>query len=104
METVASIPYERRVLLLPKCLSNSAKCQAEIDELGLLCHRCSHCSIPDLQDKAESLGIMSIVAEGFTSVVGLIQNRVVDSVIVWIPWKKLFPCLSVMLFRAWLYP
>ena len=80
-ETVASIPYERRVLLLPKCLSNSAKCQAEIDELGLLCHRCSHCSIPDLQDKAESLGIMSIVAEGFTSVVGLIQNRVVDSVI-----------------------
>lgn len=33
--------------------------------LGLLCHRCSHCSIPDLQDKAESLGIMSIVAEGF---------------------------------------
>ena len=34
-ETVASIPYERRVLLLPKCLSNSAKCQAEIDELGL---------------------------------------------------------------------
>lgn len=24
-ETVASIPYERRVLLLPKCLSNSAK-------------------------------------------------------------------------------
>ncbi|WP_165154409.1 polyprenyl synthetase family protein [Parabacteroides sp. ZJ-118] len=80
-ETIASIPYERRVLLLPKCLSNSVKCQAEIDELGLLCHRCAHCPIPDLQDKAESLGIMSIVAEGFTSVVGLIQNRVVDSVI-----------------------
>lgn len=80
-ETIASIPYERRVLLLPKCLSNSVKCQAEIDELGLLCHRCDHCPIPDLQDKAESLGIMSIVAEGFTSVVGLIRNRVVDSVI-----------------------
>lgn len=78
---VASIPYERRILLLPKCLSNSSKCQAEIDELGLLCHRCNHCPIPDLQEKAEELGIMSIVAEGFTSVVGLIQTGVVDTVI-----------------------
>lgn len=79
--TVASIPYEKRILLLPKCLSNVDKCQADIDELGLLCHRCSHCSIPDLQDKADSLGMMSIVAEGFTSVVGLIENRVIDTVI-----------------------
>ncbi|MDR2969150.1 MAG: polyprenyl synthetase family protein [Tannerellaceae bacterium] len=80
-ETVAAIPYERRILLLPKCLSNSKKCKAEIDELGLLCHRCNNCHIPDLQDKADSLGVMSIVAEGFTSVVGLIENRVVDAVI-----------------------
>lgn len=80
-ETIASIPYDRRILLLPKCLSSSSKCQAEVDELGLLCHRCNHCPIPDLQDKAESLGIMSIVAEGFTSVVGLIQNQVIDTVI-----------------------
>lgn len=80
-ETVASIPYERRILLLPKCLSHSVKCQAETDELGLLCHRCNHCAIPDLQERAESLGMMCLVAEGFTSVVGLIRNRVVDSVI-----------------------
>ncbi len=80
-EVVASIPYERRILLLPKCLSNSKQCQAEMDELGLLCHRCNRCSIPDLQDKAEELGIMSIVAEGFTAVVGLIQNGVIDTVI-----------------------
>ncbi len=80
-DTVASIPYEKRILLLPKCLSNSTKCKAEIDELGLLCHRCNHCSIPDLQDKADSLGMMSIVAEGFTSVIGLIENRVIDTVI-----------------------
>lgn len=80
-ETVASIPYDKRILLLPKCLSNSGKCRADVDELGLLCHRCNHCSIPDLQDKAEALGMMSIVAEGFTSVIGLIENRVVDTVI-----------------------
>lgn len=80
-ETVASIPYDRRILLLPKCLSNSKKCKAEIDELGLLCRRCNNCRIPDLQDKADSLGMMSIVAEGFTSVIGLIENRIVDTVI-----------------------
>jgi geranylgeranyl pyrophosphate synthase len=80
-ETVASIPYSKRILLLPKCLSHSTRCQADVDELGLLCHRCNRCSIPDLQDKAERLGMMSLVAEGFTSVIGLIENRVVDTVI-----------------------
>lgn len=80
-ETVASIPNDRRILLLPKCLSHSTGCEAEMDELGLLCHKCNRCPIPDLQGKADSLGIMSIVAEGFTSVVGLIRNQVIDTVI-----------------------
>jgi geranylgeranyl pyrophosphate synthase len=79
--TVASIPHDKRILLLPKCLSDTARCKAKIDELGLLCHRCDSCSIPDLQDKAESLGMMSLVAEGFTSVVELVENRVIDAVI-----------------------
>ena len=78
---VASIPYERRLLLLPKCLSHSGKCEAEMDEFGLLCHRCGRCVIPNLEQKAEELGMMSMVAEGFTSVVELIKNRVVDCVI-----------------------
>ena len=80
-DTVAYIPNDKRILLVPKCLSHSTKCQADVDELGLLCHRCNNCSIPDLEEKAESLGMMSIVAEGFTSVIGLIENRVVDTVI-----------------------
>jgi geranylgeranyl pyrophosphate synthase len=80
-ETVASIPFEKRILLLPKCLSNASKCSAGIDEYGLLCRRCNNCSIPDLQDEAESLGIMSLVAEGFTAVVGLVESGVVDAVI-----------------------
>ena len=63
---IAAIPPEKRLLLLPKCLSNSSNCQAEVDELGLLCHRCGRCSIVGLQDRAEELGMMSLVAEGFT--------------------------------------
>ena len=80
-DIVSSVPYEKRILLLPQCLSRHGKCEAKIDELGLLCHRCMSCTIPDLQDKADSLGIMSIVAEGFTSVVGLVESGAVDTVI-----------------------
>jgi geranylgeranyl pyrophosphate synthase len=81
MPFVSSIPFERRLLLLPQCLRHSGSCQAEIDEVGLVCHRCSPCSIPDLEDYAAHLGMMSLVAEGFTSVVELIKNGLVDCVI-----------------------
>ena len=78
---VAGIPHERRLLMLPKCLSRYGECRAEYDEYGLLCHRCGRCHIPNLQDKVEQLGGLSIVAEGFTQVIELIENRVVDAVI-----------------------
>ena len=78
---VAGIPHERRLLMLPKCMSRYGECQAEYDEYGLLCHRCGRCHIPNLQDKVEQLGGLSIVAEGFTQVIELIENRVVDAVI-----------------------
>ncbi len=81
IKTVASIPRERRLLMLPKCLRRDGVCQAEFDEYGLLCHRCGRCHIPSLQDKAEELGSLSIVAEGFTQVIELIENHVVDAVI-----------------------
>ena len=78
---VAGIPHERRLLMLPKCLSKYGACQAEFDAYGLLCHRCGRCNIPRLQDKAEQLGGLSIVAEGFTQVIELIENNVIDAVI-----------------------
>lgn len=81
LPTVASIPYERRLLLLPKCLRNSGHCEGEMDDLGLLCHRCGRCVIPDLQTLADRHGVLSLVAEGFTSVIELIRQHVVDAVI-----------------------
>lgn len=78
---VASIPYERRLLLLPKCLRDSGRCEGEMDDLGLLCHRCGRCVIPDLQTLADRHGVLSLVAEGFTSVIELIRQHVVDAVI-----------------------
>lgn len=81
MPYVACIPYDRRLLLLPKCLRDSKECRGEMDEVGLLCHKCGKCRIPGMEDKAEELGVMSMVAEGFTSVIELIENQVVDAVI-----------------------
>lgn len=81
LPVLATIPYERRMLLLPQCLRNSAQCEAEIDEVGLLCHRCMKCRIPSLEDRAAELGVMSIVAEGFTSVINLIKAGVIDAVV-----------------------
>jgi len=81
LDTLASIPYEKRILLLPICLRNSKNCKADIDDLGLLCNICNNCTIPDIQTKAEELGMMSLVAEGFTSVVGLIKSGSAEAVI-----------------------
>lgn len=81
MPIVSAIPYDRRLLLLPKCLSNARRCEGEMDEMGLLCHGCGRCVIPDLQAWADRHGVLSLVAEGFTSVISLIQNHVVDAVI-----------------------
>ena len=39
-ETIATIPCDKRVLLLPECLKHSGKCQAEHDDFGLLCGCC----------------------------------------------------------------
>ena len=104
---VAGIPHERRLLMLPKCLSKYGACQAEFDAYGLLCHRCGRCNIPRLQDRAEQLGGLSIVAEGFTQVIELIENNVVDAVIGSVAsthLKRLSPCLSVMPCPALLSP
>ncbi|MFA7158733.1 MAG: DUF116 domain-containing protein, partial [Kiritimatiellia bacterium] len=66
--TVARTPYERRILLLPRCLRSSKGCRAESDALGLLCAECGRCSIGKIQHEAERLGYVVLVAEGTTSV------------------------------------
>ena len=47
-EQLAGVPFERRLLLLPKCLRVENKCPAPFDEFGLLCKQCGLCSIQDL--------------------------------------------------------
>ena len=80
-ETLAAIPYDRRLLLLPKCLRIEDRCPAPFDEFGLLCKQCGLCSIQDLQVEAERLGYAVLVAEGSPVVMSIIQTGKIDAIV-----------------------
>lgn len=80
-EQLAAVPFERRLLLLPKCLRVESKCPAPFDEFGLLCKQCGLCSIQDLQAEAEKLGYATLVAEGSAIVMSLIQTGKVEAIV-----------------------
>lgn len=80
-EDLARVPYNRRLLLLPKCLRVEDKCPAPFDEFGLLCKQCGLCTIQDLQEEAEKLGYACLVAEGSALVMALIQTGKVEAIV-----------------------
>ena len=80
-DVVAGIPFERRLLLLPQCLRETELCRGEIDEFGLLCARCGRCPLHELQDVAEDLGYVVLVAEGTVVVTSLLESGKIDAVV-----------------------
>ena len=80
-DALAGIPYERRLLLMPKCLRVEAKCPAPFDEFGLLCKKCGLCSIQDLQEEAERLGYAVLVAEGSAIVMSIIETGKIEAIV-----------------------
>jgi geranylgeranyl diphosphate synthase type II len=80
-ETVAAIPYEKRLLLLSKCLRSTDGCPASFDEVGLLCEHCGRCVINDFKEQAERLGYAVLVAEGSPVVMSLIETGRIEGVV-----------------------
>ncbi|MBL4561202.1 MAG: polyprenyl synthetase family protein [Labilibaculum sp.] len=78
---VAGIPFNRRILLLPKCISHSTECPAKYDELGLLCEQCGRCDLAEIISQADELGYHTIVSEGTTSASLLLSSGKVECVI-----------------------
>jgi len=78
---VGATPFNRRIFLLPQCLRNGLLCQAQQDELGLLCSECGNCSISGFLREAENLGYVALVTEGTTITTRLIESGKVDAVI-----------------------
>jgi len=80
-QTVAGIPFEKRILLLPKCLRSSTQCRAEFDQIGLVCEHCGACIIDQFKTQAERLGYAVLITEGSPVVMSLIETGKVEAVI-----------------------
>ena len=80
-DSLAAVPFDRRLLLLPKCLREEEHCPAPFDEFGLSCKQCGLCSIQDLQEEAERLGYAVLVAEGSALVTALIATGKIEAIV-----------------------
>ena len=80
-DSLGQIPYQRRLLLIPKCLRVEDRCPAPFDEFGLLCKECGLCSIQDLSVEAERLGYAVLVAEGSAIVRSMIETRKIEAIV-----------------------
>jgi geranylgeranyl pyrophosphate synthase len=80
-DSLATVPYGKRLLLLPKCLRVEDRCPAPFDEFGLLCKECGLCSIQDLSVEAERLGYAVLVAEGSAIVRSMIETGKIEAVV-----------------------
>ncbi len=80
-DSLARIPYDRRLLLIPKCLRVEDRCPAPFDEFGLLCKECGLCSIQDLSVEAERLGYAVLVAEGSAIVRSMIETGKIEAIV-----------------------
>ncbi len=80
-DQVASIPFHRRLMLLPHCLKNAEGCPADYDEFGLDCEKCGACSVADYKTKAEQLGYKVLVSEGTPIVLKIIVSGHVDAIV-----------------------
>jgi len=80
-DALAAVPFERRLLLMPKCLREENRCPAPFDEFGLLCKQCGLCSIQDFQAEAERLGYAVLVAEGSALVMAMVQTGTIHAIV-----------------------
>ncbi len=80
-DQLASVPFERRLLLLPKCLRHEEQCPAPFDEFGLLCKQCGLCTIQELHEEAERLGYAVLVAEGSALVMSIVETGKIEAIV-----------------------
>ncbi|MGQ9505233.1 MAG: polyprenyl synthetase family protein [Thermogutta sp.] len=78
---VMTVPYQRRLLLLPHCMRNSSLCAASYNSEGLQCVSCGGCALGWLRETALSLGYRVLIAEGSPSVMRLILSGEADALL-----------------------
>ncbi len=80
-DQVASVPFDRRLLLLPHCLRQAETCPARFSPLGLLCEDCGACRLTELRAVAEQMGYRVMIAEGTPVVMQIILAGEVDAIL-----------------------
>ena len=76
-----AIPYERRLLLLPHCLTDTETCTGEQTSSELICAACGGCVISGLKQEAEALGYRVIISEGTSAVIGHVLEGDADAIL-----------------------
>ncbi len=80
-DEVAAVPFEKRLLLLPKCLRDSELCPGQFDRFGLVCSGCGRCVINSIKAMAQTLGYTVLIAEGSPMVMSLISSGQIQAVV-----------------------
>jgi geranylgeranyl pyrophosphate synthase len=75
-----TVPFVRRLFLLPHCLSDRKACAGTYDSIGLNCASCGKCDIGGLKREAEQRGYSVIVAEGTSSVLMKVLDGGIDAI------------------------
>lgn len=80
-EVIRRIPVQKRLLLLPFCLRHATRCEASYDEFGLICADCGRCRIAELRERADALGLVTLVAESSSRVAEWVASGEIQAVI-----------------------
>lgn len=80
-DQVAAVPFDKRLLLLPRCLRHSELCPGRFDRFGLVCSGCGRCVINSIKSMAETLGYTVLIAEGSPMVMSLISSGQIQAVV-----------------------
>jgi geranylgeranyl pyrophosphate synthase len=81
IETFSEIPFENRLLLLPKCLRSTAKCKGTFDEIELVCAGCGNCVLHKFKSTGEKLGYTVLIAEGTPVVVRILLRGKIRAIL-----------------------
>lgn len=96
-DILAGVPFEKRLLLMPRCLRPVDRCPARMDSLGLLCQECGGCDIGKLKAEAARLGYVVLVAEGVPVVVELVASGKIEAILgvsCLDSLERIFPCIE----------
>jgi len=71
----ASVPYARRLVIIPHCLRATGTCLAEERAAEYACAKCHSCKIADIAEKAEALGYMGMrILKGGSAVAAMLKE------------------------------